>query len=289
MNKKLFFIFNPYSGKAQLKNKLLNILQIFVKEGYLVEIYPTQKKGDAKEVIQNRGIGFERIVVSGGDGTLNIDKESRPKLGYIPTGTSNDFASNLKISKDMIKAAKIAVSGSEFLCDIGNFDKKRFTYVAAFGAFTDVAYETPQMNKNYLGQLAYLFEGIKKLHSIKSYKVRINAKEHLLNGDYIFGMISNSDYIAGLKHSKLNTALNDGVFEVFLIKNPKNIIQFQKMISDLMMQNLSSEMFDVFKTDKITFEFEKKVPWTIDGEYGGTVNKATVSVEKNAVNFISGF
>lgn len=295
--KKLLFVFNPYSGKAQIKNKLLEILKIFVKYEYSVEVFPTAKAGDAREIIEKRGIEFDRIVISGGDGTLNesingimkIKKEKRPYLGYIPAGTTNDFASNLKIPKNMIKAAEIAVSGEKFSCDVGCFGEKNYLYVAAFGAFSDVAYDTPQMNKNYFGQLAYVLEGIKKLHNLKSYKLNVITEEKNFSGEYIFGMASNSNYIAGMKaKSSLNAQLNDGLFEILLIKYPKNILDFQMIISDLLTQNFSSDNFVLFKTNKAQFVFDKEAPWTIDGEYGGSLSKIEIGLENNAVDFSSG-
>lgn len=295
MDKKLLFVFNPHSGKAMIKNRLLDIIQSFVNEGYRVETYPTKGRADATRVINERGAEFDRIVVSGGDGTLNesisglLNLDKKPCIGYIPTGTTNDFASNLKIPKDMRKAANIAVEGNPFDCDVGKFNDRNFLYVAAFGAFTDVAYETPQVNKNILGQLAYFFEGIKKLYNIKSYKLKLKVNGEEISGDYIFGMASNSNYVAGMKAgSKLHAALNDGLFEILLVKNPANIIEFQALISDLMMQNITTERFTVLKTNKASFEFEDDVAWTLDGEYGGTVKTADISLEEKAVRFITG-
>lgn len=295
MDKKLLFVFNPHSGKAMIKNRLLDIIQSFVNEGYRVETYPTKGRADATRVINERGAEFDRIVVSGGDGTLNesisglLNLDKKPCIGYIPTGTTNDFASNLKIPKDMKKAANIAVEGNPFDCDVGKFNDRNFLYVAAFGAFTDVAYETPQVNKNILGQLAYFFEGIKKLYNIKSYKLKLKVNGEEISGDYIFGMASNSNYVAGMKAgSKLHAALNDGLFEILLVKNPANIIEFQALISDLMMQNITKERFTVLKTNKASFEFEDDVAWTLDGEYGGTVKTADISLEEKAVRFITG-
>lgn len=297
MNKKLLFLFNPLSGKAQIKNKLLDIIQVFIRSGYNVEVYPTQKSGEASEIIFNRCREFDKIVISGGDGTLNecingilkISPEERPVIGYIPTGTTNDFASNLKIPKNMVKAAEIAIKGRCFNCDIGNFGSRNFLYVAAFGAFTDVAYETPQHNKNYMGHLAYLLEGIKKLSNLKSYKLKIKSPENISEGEFIFGMASNTNYVAGLKTDlKLGPSLDDGLFEVALVKKPANIIEMQMIISDIMTQNFSEERFVLFKTKHAEFEFEEDVPWTLDGEYGEKHRCVDISLNCRAVTFSSG-
>lgn len=296
--KKLLFVFNPLSGKAQIKNKLLDIIQVFIKGGYNVETYPTQRSGESTDIILSRCIEFDKIVVSGGDGTLSecingllkIRPEKRPVIGYIPTGTMNDFASNLKIPKSMVEAAKIAINGKNFNCDIGNFENKNFIYVAAFGAFTDVAYETPQQIKNNIGHLAYFLEGIKKLTNIKSYKLKVNSKEYCCEGEFIFGMASNTNYVAGMKTDlKLDTSLNDGLFEVLLVKKPNNILEIQMIVSDIMTQNFSEERFCLFKTGKAEFIFEDEVAWTLDGEYGGKHKKAEISLNCSAVTFSSGF
>ena len=296
--KKMLFIFNPVSGKAQIKSKLLEIIKTFVSGGFSVEVHPTQKKGEVSEIISERASEYDRIVVSGGDGTLNecicglsdISQELRPVIGFIPAGTTNDFASNLKIPRDMIKASKIAISGEVFSCDIGTFNDKHFLYVAAFGAFTDIPYETPQMNKNYLGHLAYLLEGMKKLTNLKSYKLTVEADGNSYTGEYAFGMASNSNYVAGMKtRSKLHAALNDGLFEVILIKYPKTLMELQAIISDLLTQNFSSNHFEMFRTSSATFTFENETPWTLDGEFGGLVSYADIKIEKSSVKFSSGF
>lgn len=295
--KKMLFIFNPQSGKGQIKNKLLDILLLFVKKGYKVEVYPTQKKGDAMEITKKTSKQYDRIVISGGDGTLNevvnglsfIEKDKRPSVGYIPAGTTNDFASNLKIPKNMIKAAELAVGENVFNCDIGLFGDKKFLYVAAFGVLTDVAYSTPQMNKNYFGQLAYILEGMKKLPNLKSYDIEVTTEDDNYSGKFIFGMASNTNYVAGIKtRTGLRADLNDGLFEVFLIKSPKNIMEFQLAISDLISQNFSSERFLIFRTKKARFKFSEEVPWTLDGEFGGDIEDVEISLDEKGIIFLSG-
>ena len=167
--KKLLFLFNPHAGKAQIKNKLLQIVDIMVKGGYDVTIYPTQAREDAFRMVYDRAAEFDRIVCSGGDGTLDeavsgmILSGNKIPLGYIPAGSTNDFANSLKIPKDMVKAAEIAISGEPFACDVGMFNEEPFVYVAAFGIFTAVSYKTSQEWKNILGHAAYILEGVKSL------------------------------------------------------------------------------------------------------------------------------
>ncbi len=295
MSKKMLFIINPLSGKGRIKNKLLEVVDMFVKGGWKATLHITQKAYDASETVKNVGSGFDRVVVSGGDGTLNevirgimeISENKRPKIGYIPAGTVNDFASNMKIPKNITKAAKNAITGEPFKCDIGKFNEKSFVYVAAFGAFTDVSYETPQQNKNALGQLAYFLEGIKKLHNLPFYKMRICCDGETIEDEFLLGMVSNSNHIAGFKTEKaLKAQLNDGLFEVVLVKKPKNLMELSDLGTRLLTQDLNCDLIKIFKTSNIRFEAEDSVRWTLDGEFGGSVTDAEISVEKEAVTLI---
>ncbi len=295
MENKLLFVFNPISGKGVVKNKLYEIINIFTKNGWLVNSYPTQCAGDASRIIKEKGNQFDLVVIAGGDGTLNegisgimeLPSENRPPIGYIPTGTTNDFASNLGISKNLVVAAKNIAKGKTYKYDIGYFNDKSFVYVAAFGAFTDVAYETPQQNKNILGQTAYFLEGIKKLYNLKSYKMKVCCDEDEVEDEFIFGMISNTNYLGGFKAEKAFKAqLNDGLFEVILIRRPKTLMEVQDLIAHLLMQDFSTDIFRVFKTKKVSFDAKTPVPWTLDGEFGGAKKEACVEIENEAVTLL---
>ena len=295
MNKKLLFIINPHSGKGRIKGKLLDIVDIFVKSGFDVMVHTTQKVQDACDTVSKIGSDFDIVVVSGGDGTLNevirgvmeIPQEKRPKIGYIPTGTTNDFASNMNIPKNMIKASNNIISGAPFMCDVGGFNKKHFAYVAAFGAFTEVSYETPQQYKNTLGQLAYFLEGIKKLYNLPYYKMKVICDEEVIEDEFMLGMVSNSNRIAGIKTKKaLKAQFNDGLFEVLLIKRPKTLMEVSDLTTRLLTQDLSSDLITVLRTSKIQFQTEEPVRWTLDGEFGGSVRTANISVKKEAVSLI---
>ncbi len=295
MNKKMLFVLNPLSGKGAIKNHLLSIIDIFTKDGWDISVRVTQDKKDAFEYVRDTAADMELLVVSGGDGTLNecirgvmaLDEENRPRIGYIPAGTTNDFASSMKISRNMKKAAEEIVNGSPFKCDIGMFNHKNFIYVAAFGAFTDVAYETPQQNKNVLGQAAYVLEGAKKLPAIKPVHMKIIYGEGEIEGDFVYGMVSNTNYLGGVKYEKAFKAqLNDGLFEVILVKNPKNVIETQDLLARLVIQDFSSDAFVIFKTDKIAFISDKEVQWTLDGEFGGAVSEAEIVTIKQAVTLM---
>ena len=205
MKKKLLFVFNPCSGKAQIKNQLLDIVDTMVKADYEVTIYPTQCAGDAKEKVEAYAGNYDLVVCSGGDGTLDevvtgmMQCKAKVPLGYIPAGSTNDFASSLGIPKDMEKAAKVAVTGKPFPCDVGLFNEDYFVYVAAFGLFTEVSYKTSQEWKNVLGHAAYILEGAKCLHDIPSFMMQVEYNNMRIQDEFIYGMITNSTSVGGFK------------------------------------------------------------------------------------------
>ena len=276
MSKKLLFIFNPYSGKGLIREHLVSIVDIMVKAGYEVTIYPTQCKGDATRKVIEEAAGYDRIVCSGGDGTLDevvagfIEGEVDLPLGYIPAGSTNDFANSIGLPKDMEEAAKAAVGENEFPCDIGDFNGESFVYVAAFGLFTEVSYETPQEMKNLLGHAAYLLEGAKHLHEIPAYTFLVNNHGQIFQDEFIYGMITNSESVGGIKGmTGPNVDLSDGLFEVTLIKMPRNPIELNDILSYLTGLTDDTDMVYSFKTDELKLYSRGQVRWTLDGEYGG--------------------
>ncbi len=295
MDKRLLIMVNPNAGKGVIRNKLLAIIDSFVKDGWAVSVHITQGTNDAFEFIKNNADKFDRIVVSGGDGTINqaicglmtIDKEKRPEVGYIPAGTVNDFASSIQIPKNIMNATNTVLKGNPFKCDIGAFNDKNFVYVAACGAFTNVSYETPQVNKNILGQLAYFLEGIKQLHALPSHKMKIETENDTFEGEFLLGMISNSNHIAGIKTGKAFKAqLNDGLFEVFFVRSPKTLMEMSDLSWHLLKQDLNTDAIKLFRTDKIKITSNQPVQWTLDGEFGGSVNEAQICVQKEAVTLL---
>jgi len=274
MAKKALFVFNPCSGKGTIKTKLFEIIDILSAVGYELTVYPTQKRLDGYEIVHKKGSSYSLLVVSGGDGTLNecvnglleLPEGKRPIVGYIPTGSTNDFASSLKISKKPVVAVSSIVNGREFKCDVGQFNKNCFVYIAAFGAFTDVAYDTPQQVKNYLGHMAYILEGIKRLPNIKSHSLHIEHDGVAVDGKFIYGMISNSTFVGGVRSYRNHEVdLDDGLFECVLIREPENAIELQVMVTGLLMQDFSSKGFYTFKAKQINIESQESVPWTLDG------------------------
>lgn len=293
MKKKLLFVFNPHSGKAQIKNQLLDIVDTMVKADYEVTIYPTQAQGDAISKVERDAGDYDLVVCSGGDGTLDeavtgmMRREQKVPLGYIPAGSTNDFAVSLGIPKDMVNAAANAVNGKSFACDIGLFNDDNFVYVAAFGLFTDVSYTTSQEWKNALGHAAYILQGMKSLHDIPSYLMHVECNNTYVQGEFIYGMITNSTSVGGFKGmTGKDVELDDGVFEVTLIKKPKNPMEFNEIIAALTNLVDDTNMVYSFKTDEIKIIAKKEVPWTLDGEFGGNHTEVVVKNLHKAVEII---
>lgn len=293
MKKKLLFIYNPNAGKGKIKAKLSDIIETFVKAGYEITIYSTQAHKDATNIVKKIGSKYDLIVCSGGDGTLNevtngvMALENRPIVGYLPAGTTNDFASSHRIPKTMLKAAEVAVHGTPFFYDVGGFNSEYFSYVAAFGAFTDVSYETPQASKNTLGRVAYILEGMKRLPMLKSYHMLAQYGNQEIEDDFIFGMISNSGTVGGFKgFSGQDVLLDDGLFEVCLIKTPKNPIELQTIINALLItKDASTDLIYSFRTDELTITAQEFVPWTLDGEYGGDYDVVEIKNYRKAIAY----
>lgn len=292
VSKKLLFIYNPHAGKELIKHKISDIVQIFSKEGYDITIYPTRERQDATKRILRDGEKYDLVVCSGGDGTLNESVEGLMKLdispscGYIPAGTVNDFASSLKIPKNMIKAAETVVYGEPYACDIGSCNEKYFTYFAGFGAFTEVSYDTPQAYKNLLGKMAYILEGMKRVSNIQSYHAMIEYDGWKIEDDFIFVMITNSHSVAGVKgfYGK-KVKLDDGLFEILLIKMPKNILDLPTIMNAIIAKE-PNEYMHFFRTDHIKIKSETTIPWTLDGEFGGDLTEAEIWNHNKALSIL---
>ena len=274
---KLLFIYNPTSGKGRVAEGLSSILDVFTKSGWLTTAYPTQHRGDAARIVRELGHEYDRVVCAGGDGTLSetvtglMDLSSPPLLGYIPFGSTNDCATTLDLPKIPTQAALIAArDGVPRESDIGKLNGKPFVYVAAFGAFTQVAYETSQDLKNTFGHLAYIMEGIASLPSITPYHIRVEYDGNVLEDDFYFGMVSNAYSIGGLKlPAKEHVVLDDGLFEVDLVKKPVSIADVANGFQWLTDPLASKGMRVHFKAAHLTFTCDRPLPWTIDGEFGG--------------------
>jgi len=283
MGKKLLFVYNPKAGKALIKNKLADILDIFAGAGYEITVVPTRKRGDARETVENRADEYELVVCSGGDGTLDetvtgmIRSGIRTPIGYIPSGSTNDFGGSLGLPKKMVRAAETIVEGRDFPCDIGSFNDDIFVYIAAFGLFTDVSYETGQEMKNILGYMAYLLEGMKRLSSIHAFPMKVSWEEKEVEDDFILGMITNSVSVGGFKNiTGKNVKLDDGVFEVTLIKSPRNPVELNNIMLSLLNRNIDTNAMYCFRTSGLVLESKEPVAWTLDGENGGSHSRVEI-------------
>ena len=291
MKKKMLFVFNPKAGKGQIKAHLLDVVDLFNKNEYEVIIHATQYPRDAYEKTKEYVDKVDLIVCSGGDGTLDevvtgvMEMGSQMPIGYIPAGSTNDFANSLFMPKNMVEAAKVVTEGKIYQCDIGRFNQSTFAYIAALGLFTDVAYATDQDLKNILGHVAYLLEGVQRLLDIRKYPMKITADELEVEGDFIFGMITNSRSVGGFKNlTGKNVDMDDGLFEVTLIRMPKSALELQEILRAIVMQEDNSALIYSFKSKKVTIESKEQVPWTLDGEYGGSPAFVEIENRHKALN-----
>lgn len=291
--KKMLFIYNPHAGKAQIRSNLLDMVDIFTKAGYEVTAYPTQEKGDAIKATVERSQNFEVLVCSGGDGTLDevvtgmMQCEKKIPIGYVPAGTTNDFAHSLGIPSNMLKATRAIVDGKAITCDIGTFNEDNFVYIAAFGLFTDVSYATNQEMKNVLGHLAYLLEGAMRITAIPAYQLTYEHDGVCQEGEYMFGMITNSRSVGGFRNiTGKHIRLDDGLFEVTMIKRPRSMIELNLILTSLVGKKIHHDYMDCFKTRELYIETDQAIPWTLDGEFGGLHRKVCIKNEEKALSVI---
>lgn len=293
--KTLLFIYNPAAGKAKITSALGEVTALFQKEDWLVTLYATKAAGDAVNAVQELGGSYDRIVCSGGDGTLSevvtglIHGGLKQPLGYLPAGSTNDFSKTLRLPANLQKAAAIAAAGEPFACDMGQFnDSHIFVYVAAFGLFTNVAYETPQEIKQILGHAAYVLKGIQSLTDITSYSMTIEHDGVVEEGNFIYGMVSNSVSVGGFQGMKnYDVILDDGKFEVLLVETPTSLAQLNAIIAALLART-PNEKVRSFQTSNISFHCNTPVAWTLDGEYGGDHADTYVEILPQVVQMIRG-
>lgn len=293
--KKMLFVYNPNSGKMQINTYLSEIIQIFSAADYEIVIYPTKARLDGYNKIKNSDGVYDIIVCSGGDGTLNETvaavmehSAQKPFIGYIPSGTTNDFAKSLGISNDMIRAAQDIVAGEAKGCDIGKFNGRYYNYVAAFGAFTEVSYATPQEYKNVLGHQAYVLEGLKSIPFIKPVHLTVEANGETVEGDFIYGMITNTMSVGGFKNiAGKNVKLDDGLFECTFIRKFEAISDFNKLLTAILNKETKNPNYYHVKTNHIVVQSEEEIPWVLDGEFGGNHKKVEIDIIANAVNIFT--
>ena len=271
--KKMLFVMNPYSGMRRANKYLVEIIELFNRAGYEVIVHMTQGPGDAARIVANKAFDMDLIVCCGGDGTFNetisgmLSVGANVPLGYIPAGSTNDFAASLKLSGNVMQAAQDILDGQPVTYDVGKFGNRYFSYVASFGAFTKASYSTPQSIKNALGHTAYVLEGINELSQIKNEHVRMEIDGQVVEDDFLFGAISNSTSVGGiLTLSPDMVDLADGQLEILLVRAPRNLLEIPECIQAVQTQKYNCAMITFRSAKKVRVFADPNMPWTLDGE-----------------------
>ncbi len=265
---------NPCAGIKKANKYLTDILVLFGKNGYNNIVYLTEAAGDAKQYVKENAKKFDLIVAVGGDGTFNevvagvLKSGANVQIGYIPAGSTNDFANSVKLSKNILKAANDIMEGSEREIDVGSFNGRNFSYVASFGAFTEISYKTPQNAKNTLGYLAYALEGMKDIANLTSKHLRFVADGVVVEDDFVFGAICNSTSVGGvINFDPKLVDLSDGMFEILLIRLPKDLLELNEIVVALSSKKYKSKLITFMNAKNIRIETSEIINWTLDGEY----------------------
>ena len=292
MEKRMYFIYNPHAGMERIRSNLLDIIDVFSRDGYEVTVCPTRRRGDGTEATATMKEGYDILVCCGGDGTLDevvagmMKRSDRIPIGYVPAGSTNDFARTLQIPSNMQKAAEVISGGREFKCDTGSFNDRPFVYVAAFGLFTDVSYGTGQDLKNTFGHLAYIMEAFARLGEIKSCRMKVVHDGITEEDEYLFGMVSNSLSVAGISFlAKSGIILDDGLFEVTLVKMPSGPIN-PGNIATALMNGVSNEQVSFFRAKEVSFLSKEAVSWTLDGEFGGSLKRVRIENKHKSLSIM---
>ena len=297
MAKRMLVIRNPKAGSFYSQNLFLEAAGvIFKNEDFNVYVYTTECRGDATRIAAEEGGEYDRVIAFGGDGTLSevingvMRLEKKPEVGYIPAGTTNDFASGLGLSRNVIRAAETVLNGVPEPLDIGQFgDDRDFSYVASFGSFTKASYSAAQDMKNVLGYAAYLLEGLKSLADIRSIPLTVTADGRIYEDEFIFGAVTNAMSVGGvMKYSYEQVNLSDGLFEVLMIRTPKNLAEIQTLLADVTNRNYTESPQIIYqKARKVTVQSEQPLAWTVDGESGGETTEVTIRNCRRAVNILT--
>ena len=270
----LLFIVNPRAGRTRSTAPLFDAVAHFCASGYLVDLQLTQAREDATRLARELGGKFDAVVCCGGDGTLNetvtglMDLPSPPPLGYIPAGSTNDFAASLHLPDQPLEAARVITASGGRPLDVGSFNGRPFIYVASFGAFTRASYSAPQNVKNDLGHLAYILEGVKDLSTLRPYRASVATEEECFDGEFLFGAVTNAISVGGLvKLKEDQVCLDDGLFELLLIPNPKSIADLQGLARSLLLQDFTGGGVIFRHVHTLTVQTPEDLPWALDGEF----------------------
>ncbi|MBQ6160380.1 MAG: YegS/Rv2252/BmrU family lipid kinase [Oscillospiraceae bacterium] len=292
--KQLLLIMNPAAGTKKANPHLPEILSVFGRAGYACTVWMTQKRGDGTALAAKYAGDADLVVCIGGDGTFNevisglVQSGAETPVGYIPAGSTNDFAASLGLSKNVIRAAQDIVAGQPVPYDVGRFRDRYFTYVASFGAFTKTSYATSQSVKNVLGHLAYILGGVKELSSLRRYHVRLTLEDgRQEEGDYLFGAVSNSTSVGGILTLDPEIVdMNDGQFELLLVKYPSGMGALAETIRALTTQHYDSPSL-IFRTArKLLAEADPGMDWTLDGEFAKGSSRIEIENLHSAVRIM---
>lgn len=296
--KKVLFIMNPKSGTMQASKMLSDIMQRFSESKFMTTMLMTSARGDATRFAEEYSKDYDMVVVSGGDGTLNetidgiLNAGVDVPIGYIPSGSTNDFAASLGLPKTIVEAAEKVCNGKPTKLDIGSFNGRHFSYVASFGAFTSTSYSVPQNLKNIFGHAAYILSGIKDIVNIHPIHAKITADpgtdhERVVEGDYLFGGICNSRSIAGIVQlSRDEVDMNDGLMEALLIPMPNDLFEVNDIIAGMTASNLEAMGAIFFSAESFEVEIQNGTHWTLDGEYEKGAEKINIETMKSAITII---
>ena len=272
--KKLLFVMNPYAGMRRANRFLTDILSLFNGRGYEVTVHMTAGPGDGARAVEAMAGRADLVVCAGGDGTFNETVTGLLRsgldlpLGYIPCGSTNDFAASLHIPATPLKAAESIVNGHPFYLDVGRHNDRYFAYVASFGAFTRSSYSVPQATKNALGHFAYILEGMKDLDSLRPYRCRVETGEEIFEGEFIFGAVCNSTSLGGImKLDPSRVQMDDGAFELLLLRMPKTAIDLQSLIAAISRMDYNGPGVIFRHVQQVTVTTDEDLPWSLDGEY----------------------
>lgn len=291
---KLLLIYNPNSGTKKSARHLSEVAEIFTENGYLVTALPTMKRGDATDYVRRFGPDYNFVVVMGGDGTYNevvsgyVESGLKTPIGYIPAGSTNDFAHGLGLSRDIHEAAQDIATGTPSGIDVGVFNGRVFTYVASFGAFVKASYETPQSIKNALGHMAYILAGATSLADIRPIHAIIKTDNEVYEGDYLFGAVSNSTSMGGiLKLKPEDVDMSDGLFELLLLRTSDDVLEIGDLVRAVAEQKYdTTPMLTFVESRRFEIEIPEAVDWSLDGEYQKGVQHIVIENKPCAVNLI---
>ena len=291
--RKVFLIYNAAAGKRKVSQELEPIITALTQKGCVVTAYPVLLEKPCEEILDKAYFLYDAVVCCGGDGTLHhtvdmmLHLPSNLPIGYLPFGSTNDFAASLGLKQSIEKNCETIAKFEPRPLDIGGFNEQSFCYVAAFGMFTDVSYETPQAAKNLWGHFAYIIEGMRRLNLSQGWKAVVHVDDRVLEGEFWYGSVSNATYIGGMAVPEQNSVqMDDGLFEVMLIRKPQTLIELHRLAASLLNQKSDNDLLYLYKARKIHFAFEQATAWTLDGEAGPEVKEATISVQEKRLQFL---